>query len=91
MLYPFSTTSPPCHVTVDVSPPPERLEVDQTTGHQLVRGRGGGIVVMYKSHWAGLLSLLRNTKSIYSTTGPIPLLLVRDPFAAPADQPLIPP
>ena len=53
----FSTKSPPFHVTVDISPPPERLEVDQIAGHQLVRGRGGVIAVMYETHWAELLSL----------------------------------
>ena len=47
VLNSFSTTSPPSHVTVDViSPPPERLEIDQITEHQLVR----------ETHWAGLLS-----------------------------------
>ncbi len=49
--------SPPYHVTLDdVSPPPERLEVEKITGHQLVRGRGGVIAVLYETHWAGLLS-----------------------------------
>ena len=49
--------SPPYHVTLDdVTPPPERLEVKQITGDQLVRGRGGVIVVLYETHWTGLLS-----------------------------------
>ena len=49
--------SPPYHVTVDdVTPPPERLDVERITGHQLVRGRGGVIAVLYETHWAGLLS-----------------------------------
>ena len=53
----FSTNSPPFHVTLDdISPPPERLEVDQISGHQLVRGRGGVLEVMYETHWAGLFS-----------------------------------
>ena len=30
------------------------LEVEQITGHQSVRGRGGVIAVLYKTHWAGL-------------------------------------
>ena len=52
-----ATKSPPYHVTLDdVSPPPERLEVERITGHQLVRGRGGVIAVLYETHWAGLLS-----------------------------------
>ena len=51
------TKSPPYHVTLDnVSPPPERLEVEQVSGHQLVRGRGGFIAVLYETRWTGLLS-----------------------------------
>ena len=57
MLNSFSAKSPAFHVTLDdVSPPPERLEVEHITGHQLVRGRGGIIAVLYETHWAGLLS-----------------------------------
>ena len=51
MLNKFSKKSPPYHVTQDdVSSPPQRLEVEQITGHQSVRGRGGVITVLYKSH-----------------------------------------
>ena len=51
----FSNKSPPYHVTQDdVSTPLKRLEVEQITGHQSVRGRGGVIAVLYKTHWAGL-------------------------------------
>ena len=51
----FSKKSPPYHVTQDdVSTPLQRLEVGQITGHQSVRGRGGVIAVLYKTHWAGL-------------------------------------
>ena len=47
--------SPPYHVTRDdVSAPRERLEVEKITGHQSVRGRGGVIAVLYKTHWVGL-------------------------------------
>ena len=28
--------------------------MEQITGHQSVRGRGGVIAVLYKTHWAGL-------------------------------------
>ena len=57
VLNSFSTKSPPFHVTLDdISPPPERLEVEQITGHQLVRGRGGVLATLYETHWAGLLS-----------------------------------
>ena len=57
VLNSFSAKSIPFHVTLDdVSPPPERLEVEQITGHQLFRGRGGIIAVLYETHWVGLLS-----------------------------------
>ena len=57
VLNSFSTKSPPFHATLDdISPPPERLEVDQTPGHQLVRRRGGVLAVMYETHWSGLIS-----------------------------------
>ena len=49
------TLSPPYHVTQDdVSAPLQRLEVEKITGHQSVRGRGGAIAVLYKTHWVGL-------------------------------------
>eukprot|EP00904_Undaria_pinnatifida_P007854 jgi/Undpi1/4199/HiC_scaffold_16.g07566.m1 len=55
VLNKFSKKSPPYHVTQDdVSTPLQRLEVEQITGHQSVRGRGGIIAVLYKTHWAGL-------------------------------------
>ena len=52
-----STKSSPYHEALeDVSTPPEFLEVEQTTGHQFVRGRGGVIAVLYEIHRTGLLS-----------------------------------
>ena len=55
MLNNVSKKTPPYHVTEDdVSTAFQRLEVEQITGHQSVRGRGGVIVVLYKMHWAGL-------------------------------------
>ena len=52
-----STKSPPYHVTLDdVSPPPERFEVQQISGHQHVRGRRGVMAVLYENHWTGLFS-----------------------------------
>ena len=52
-----STKSPPLHVTLDdISPTPERLEVEQITGHQLVRSRGGVLAALYETRWAGFLS-----------------------------------
>ena len=48
-------TSPTYHVAQDdVSTPLQRLEVEQITGHQFIRGRGGVNAVLYKTHWAGL-------------------------------------
>ena len=55
MLNNFSKKSPPHHVTQDdVSTLLQRLQVEQITGHQSVRRRGGVIAVLYKTHWAGL-------------------------------------
>ena len=55
MLNNFSKKSLPNHVTQDdVSTPLQRLEVENITGHQSVRGRGGVIAVMYETHWKGL-------------------------------------
>ena len=51
----FSTKSPPYHVTRDdVSNSLQRLKVEQITSNQSVRGRGGVIVVLYKTRRAGL-------------------------------------
>ena len=51
----FSKKSPPYHVTRDdVSSPLQRLEVEQITGHQSIRGQSGVIAALYKTHWAGL-------------------------------------
>ena len=41
----------------DVSAPLQRLEVEKITGHQSVRGRGGVIAVLYKTHWVGFSEL----------------------------------
>ena len=55
VLNKFSKKSPPYHITQDdVLIPLRRLEVEQITGHQSVRGRGGVIAVLYKTHWSGL-------------------------------------
>ena len=55
VLHNLSKTSPPYHVTQDdASAPLQRLEVEKITGHQSVRGRGGVITVLYKTHWVGL-------------------------------------
>ena len=55
VLSDLSKKSPPYQVTQDdVLTPLHRLEVELITGHQSVRGRGGVIAVIYKTHWAGL-------------------------------------
>ena len=47
--------SPPYHMTQDdVSAPLQRLEVENITSHQSVRGRGEVIAVMYETHSTGL-------------------------------------
>lgn len=57
MLNSFSTKSPPFQVTLDnISLPPERLEIDQASAQQLVRGRGGVLAVMHETHWTGFIS-----------------------------------
>ena len=51
----YSTKSPPYHVTTDnVTEQPLRLAVSHIYGHQITRGPGGKIAVMYKTHWQGL-------------------------------------
>ena len=53
----FSKKSTPYHVTQDdVSAPLQRLKVEKITGHHSVRGRGGVIAVLYKTHWVGPVS-----------------------------------
>ena len=55
VLNKFSKISPPYDdIQDDVSNPLQRLEVEQITGHQSVRGRGGVTAVLYETHWAGL-------------------------------------
>ena len=45
------TTSP----RMTSPPPPILIDVAKITGHQCVRGRGGAIVVLYETHWNGIL------------------------------------
>ena len=33
------------------------MDIEKITGHQLVRGRGGKLAVMYETHWEGLSSI----------------------------------
>ena len=67
----FSKQSPPYHVTQDdVSTPLQRLEVEQITGHQSVRGRGGVIAVLYKTHGRDSTNLPGSVK--WTSTSPAP-------------------
>eukprot|EP00752_Nemacystus_decipiens_P015617 g13940.t1 len=53
----FAKKSPPYHVTTaDVFSQPTRLDVEQLTAHQVARGRGGNLAVMYETHWKRLLT-----------------------------------
>eukprot|EP00752_Nemacystus_decipiens_P004782 g4353.t1 len=53
----FAKKSPPYHVTTaDVFSQPTRLDVEQLTAHQVARGRGGNLAVMYETHWKELLT-----------------------------------
>ncbi|CAB1119757.1 unnamed protein product [Ectocarpus sp. CCAP 1310/34] len=55
VLHSLGDTCPPFHVTADdVSLPVGRLEVDQISGHELVRGRSGVLPVLYQTQWLGL-------------------------------------
>ncbi|CAM9862787.1 unnamed protein product [Sphacelaria rigidula] len=52
----YAIKTPSYHMTVeDADAPLERVEVDRISGHQLVRGRGGKIAVMYQTHWKGIM------------------------------------
>ena len=57
--------------------PLQRLEVEQITGHQSVRGRGGVIAVLYKTHWAGLSKPSWERK--WTSTSPTPTSCVIGP------------
>ena len=65
----FSNKFPPYHVTqVDVSTPLQRLDVEQTTGHQSVRGRGGVVAELYKTHQRGIPNI--HGSGIWTSTSP---------------------
>lgn len=52
----YTTKSPAYRVSEDgVSTSIERLEVEQTSGHHYVGGHRGVIVVLYQTHWRGIL------------------------------------
>lgn len=52
----YLAKSPPHNMTVeDTDRPLERVVVDRISGHQLVRGRGGGLALTYQTHWRGII------------------------------------
>ena len=55
VLHSFGKKCPPSNIAAeDVVPSPDLLELDYISEHQLVRGRGGFMAVLFKAHWVGL-------------------------------------
>ena len=58
VLHSFTDKSPPFHSTTDnMVKSGIPVDIEKITGHQLVRGRGGKLAVMYETHWEGLSSI----------------------------------
>ena len=58
VLHSFTDKSPPFHPTTeDVVKSGIPVDIEKITGHQLVRGRGGKLAVMYETHWESLSSI----------------------------------
>ena len=58
VLHSFTDKSPVFHpITEDVVKSGIPVDIGKITGHQLVRGRGGKLAVMYETHWEGLSSI----------------------------------
>ena len=58
VLHSFTEKSPPFHPTTeDVVKSGISVDIEKITGHQLVRGRGGKLAVIYETHWEGLSSI----------------------------------
>ena len=58
VLLSFTDKPPPFHLTAeDVVKSRIPVDIEKITGHQLVRGRGGKLAVMYETHWEGLSSI----------------------------------
>ena len=54
----FTDKSPPFHPTTeDVVKSSILVDIEKVTGHQLVRGRGAKLAVMYETHWERLSSI----------------------------------
>ena len=92
VLNSFSTKCLPFHVTLDdVSPPPDRLEVEQITGHQLVRGRGGTIAGPIRDPLGRTARPLLGAGTRPSTLRTThPPLLVSRPNTTPTGEPPLP-
>ena len=73
VLSSFSKKSPPYHVTQSRRRcgSLQRLEVENITGHQSVRGRGVVIAVLYETHWVGLSDHPWSKKWTSNTLAPI--------------------
>ena len=55
VLHSFTDNLPPFHPTTeDMVKSGIPADVEKITGHQLVRGRGGKLAVMYETYWEGL-------------------------------------
>ena len=58
VLHSFTDNSPSFHPTTeDVVKSGISVDSEKITGHQLVRGRGSKLAVMYETHWEGLSSI----------------------------------
>ena len=58
VLHSFTDKSPPFHPTTeDIVKSGIPVGIEKITGHQLVRGRGGKLAVMYETHWEDLSSI----------------------------------
>ena len=87
-----SKKSPPYHVTQDdVSTPLQRLEVDQITGHQSVRGRGGVIAVYTRRIGRDSPNLPGSGKWTSTSPAPINCVVEPEPKPAPPKQPPLSP
>lgn len=55
VLHSFGRKCPPFSIGAeDVEPSPEFLELEHISEHQIVRGQGGFLAVLFKAHWVGL-------------------------------------
>ena len=58
ILHSFTDKSLPFYPTTeDVVKSGVPVDIEKINGHQLVRGRGGKLAVMYETHWEGLSSI----------------------------------